>query len=163
MANLKRALRAMPLVTGCYSYTAITPAAATTGSEVRARITGAASDRVGPQLHSLETRVLVGNIVENNAGSMVLQVPLGAMPNIAETIVPLQTRISLTPSDVVSLEQRKLDPVRTTILVGGLAAGVAAGVGLALRAGGGSEPGKGTEEPPPIIRIPIWRFRLHVP
>jgi hypothetical protein len=99
MANLKRNLWLLPVVAGCYSYTPITPAAAPTGSEVRARITGAASDRVGPLLHSFDTRVLIGNVVENNAGAMVLQVPLGAMSNVAETIVPLQTRVPLTAAD----------------------------------------------------------------
>jgi hypothetical protein len=64
-----------PLVVGCYSYTPITPAAAPTGSEVRVQITGAASDRVGPLLHSFDTRVLIGSVVENNAGDLVLQVP----------------------------------------------------------------------------------------
>jgi len=145
---------------GCYSYTPITPAAAPTGSEVRARITGAASDRVGPLIHSLETRVLIGSVVENNAGELVLQVPLGAMPNIAETIVPMQTRVPLNAADLVSLEQRKLDPTRTTILFAGIAAGVATGIAVAIKAGGGGEPGRGTEEPPPIIRIPIWRIRM---
>jgi hypothetical protein len=160
MANLKRTLCVLPVMAGCYSYTPITPAAAPAGSEVRARITGAASDRVGPLLHSFDTRVLIGSVVENSAGVMVLQVPLGAMPNIAETIVPLQTRIPLGAADLVSLEQRRLDATRTTILIGGIVAGVAAGVAVALKAGGGAEPGKRPEEPPPIVRIPIWRIRI---
>ena len=160
MSKLRRTLCVTPLIVGCYSYTPITPAAAPTGSEVRVQITGAASDRVGPLLHSFDTRVLIGSVVENNAGDMVLQVPLGAMPNVAETIVPLQTRIPIGPADVVSLEQRKLDALRTTILITGIVTGIATGVGVALRAGGGSDPGKNPEEPPPIIRIPIWRFRL---
>jgi len=160
MVSLKRSLCLMPLMIACYSYTPISPAAAPAGSEVRARITGAASDRVGPLLHSLDTRVLTGSVVENNAGAMVLQVPLGAMPNITETIVPLQTRIPLAAADLVSLEQRRLDATRTTILIGGIVAGVAAGVAVALKAGGGAEPGKSPDEPPPIVRIPIWRIRM---
>jgi len=160
MANLKRTLCVLPVMAGCYSYTPITPAAAPAGSEVRARITGAASDRVAPLLHSLDTRVLIGSVVENNAGEMVLQVPLGAMPNVAETIVPLQTRIPLAAADLVSLERRKLDVPRTTILFGGIAAGLAAGVAVAIKAGGGAEPGRTPEEPPPIVRIPIWRIRV---
>jgi hypothetical protein len=64
------------------------------------------------------------------------------MPNVAETIVPLQTRIPIGPADVVSLEQRKLDALRTTILITGIVTGIATGVGVALRAGGGSDPGK---------------------
>jgi hypothetical protein len=160
MSHIKRTLRMLPVMAGCYSYTPITPAAVPAGSEVRARITGAASDRVGPLIHSFDTRVLIGSVVENNAGEMVLQVPLGAMPNIAETIVPLQTRIQLGAADLVSLEQRRLDPTRTTILFGGIAAGVAAGIAAAIRAGGGAEPGKNPEGPPPITRIPIWRFHF---
>ena len=150
----------MPLVVGCYSYTPITPEAAPAGSEVRARITGAASDRVGPLLHSLDTRVLVGNVVENNAGAMVLQVPLGAMPNIAETIVPLQTRIPLAagrPGEPRAAKARRAahddSYQRNRDWSGG-------GDWGGARAGGGAEPGKGPEEPPPIIRIPIWRFRM---
>src|SRR5947208_7059215 len=99
MANLKRSICLMPLLVGCYSYTPISPAAAHAATEVRARITGAASDRVGPLIHSLDTRVLVGSVVENNAGAMVLQVPLGAMPNVTEAVVPLQTRIPLFVAD----------------------------------------------------------------
>jgi hypothetical protein len=160
MANLKRPLCLMPLMLGCYSYTPIAPAVAPAGLEVRARITGAASDRLAPLLHSFDTRVLEGSIVENNAGSIVLQVPLGAMPNITEAVVPLQTRVPLVAADLVSLEQRKIDVRRTTILLGGIAAGIAAGVTVALRAGGGGEEGKGPPEPPPINRIPIWRLRF---
>lgn len=160
MMKSTRRLSLILLSAGCYSYTAITPGAAPTGAEVRARITGAASDRVGPLIHSLETRVLVGSVVENNGGELVLQVPLGAMPNVAEVIVPLQTRIPLAAADIVSIERRTLDPTRTTILVGGIVAGVAAGVAVALKLGGDSEPGKGPDEPPPIIRIPLWRVRL---
>ena len=52
------------------------------GSEVRTRITGAASDRVAPLIGTFDTRVLTGSVVENNAGTMVLEVPTGAMPNV---------------------------------------------------------------------------------
>ena len=160
MANLKRPLCLMPLMLGCYSYTPITPALAPAGSEVRVRITGAASDRVAPLLGTLDTRILVGSIVENNAGAMVLQVPNGAMPNVTADVVRLQTQIPLAAADVMSIEQRKIDVTRTTILLGGIAAGIAAGVTAALRAGGGGEQGKSPSEPPPIVRIPIWRIRM---
>jgi hypothetical protein len=161
MANLKRTLCVLPVMAGCYSYTPITPAAAPAGSEVRARITGAASDRVAPLLHSLDTRVLIGSVVENNAGEMVLQVPLGAMPNVAETIVPLQTRIPLAAADLVSLERRKLDVPRTTILVRRNRGWTRGGNRLwRSRQVAEPEPGRTPEEPPPIVRIPIWRIRI---
>ena len=105
----------MPLFVGCYSYTPIEVATVPTGSEVRARITGAASDRVAPLLGTFDTRVLIGNVVENNAGTMVLEVPTGAMPNVVASVVPLHARIPLAAADMVSLEQRKLDVSRTSI------------------------------------------------
>ena len=98
------------------------------GSEVRTRITGAASDRVAPMLGTLDTRVLIGSVIENNEGSMMLEVPNGAMPNVVEGVVPLHARIPLAAGDMVSLERRRLDIGRTTILAGGIAAGVSLGV-----------------------------------
>lgn len=148
----------LPVAAGCYSYTPISPAAAPAGSEVRARITGAASDRVAPLLGTFDTRVLTGNVVENNAGAMVLEVPNGAMPNVTESIVQLHARIPLAAADMVSLEQRKLDVPRTVIFTSAIAVGIGFGVATALRAGGSGDAGKGPPEPPPINRIPVWRI-----
>ena len=157
---MKRSLALVPLLAGCYSYTAIPPSSVAPGTEVRARITGAASDRVAPQIGALDTRELVGNVVENNAGSLILEVPMGAMSNVTTNVVPLQTRISLTSADFVNFEQRKLDVTRTSLFSAAILAGVGAGVAVALKGKGGGEEGKGPPDPPPINRIPIriWRF-----
>lgn len=145
---------------GCYSYQPIEASTAPVGAEVRARITGAASDRVAPLIGSFDTRVLVGSIVENNGGAMLLEVPNGAMPNVTDGVVQLHARVPISPSDLVSIERRKLDVGRTVLLVGGIAAGVSAGVALALRAGADPQPGNGPTEPPPILRIPIHVIRF---
>lgn len=158
--KLKQTLWLMPLLAGCHSYAPIEPAAAPVGTEVRARITGAASDRVAPLLGTFDNRVLVGSVIENNAGTMLLEVPTGAMPNVAEGVIRMQTRLPLVSTDLVSLERRRLDVRRTTLLAGVIAAGVAAGVHAALRAGGSGDPGRGPSEPPPINRIPIRIWSL---
>jgi hypothetical protein len=160
MVNLKRPLYVLPLLAGCYSYTPVNPTAVRPGTEVRARISGAASDRVAPILNSFDTRVLIGSVVENTATGIVLQVPMGAMPNVAAAVIPLQTRVPLLTTDFVSFEQRKLDVGRTSLMAGAVAAGIAAGVSVALRAGGGAEPGRQPEGPPPINRIPVWTIRF---
>jgi len=147
-------------VVGCYTYQPITPAAAPPGTEVRAVITGAASDRVAPLIGSLDTRVLVGNVIENDNGTMTLEVPTGAMPNVAETVVRLHARVPIMPTDLVGLERRKLDKGRTGLLVGGIAAGVATGVALALKAAADPEAGKLPTDPPPINRIPLFQIRF---
>jgi len=160
MVKAKRAFFLMPLLVGCYSYAPIEPAAAPAGADVRARITGAASDRIAPQLGTFDTRELVGNVVENASGSMLLQVPAGAMSNVSASVVRLEKRVSLVPSDLVSLERRKVDVPRTTLLAGAIAAGIAVGVHVALRGGGEGDPGKSPPDPPPINRIPIWRLHF---
>ena len=128
---LKRTLRFLAVVfpvagvVGCYSYQRIDPAIAPVGTEVRATITGAATDRVAPLIGSFDSRVLVGSVVENRAGAMTLEVPTGAMPNVAENIVRLHARVPIVPTDLVGLEQRKLDVGRTWLLAGAVGAGVA--------------------------------------
>jgi hypothetical protein len=144
-----------PFVAGCYTYSVIAPGTAPIGIEVRARITGAASDRVAPQLGTFDTREVTGNIVENRNGELLLDVELGTRPNVSASTGPLHTRVSLAPADMLDLSQRRLDRTRTGLLVGGILAGVGAGVALALRSGGGGDIGKGPPEPPPINRIPI--------
>jgi ribose transport system permease protein len=66
---------------------------------------------------------------------MILEVPTGAMPNVLTAVVPLHARVPIVATDLVSLEQRKLDVVRTSILAGAITAGIAAGVAAGIAAG----------------------------
>jgi hypothetical protein len=159
---LNRTWRFFPILctAACYSYHPIEPAAAPPGMEVRARITGAAFDRVAPLLGTFDSRILVGNVVENTNGSMTLEVPNGAAANISADVVQTHARIPLSPTDLVSIEQRKLDVPKTLLLTGGIAAVVAASASIALRSGADPQPGNITPEPPPIVRVPIFRFHF---
>lgn len=145
---------------GCYSYQPIEAAAVPVGTEVRARITGAASDRVAPMLGTFDVRTLSGSVTENQNGSMTLEVPQGARPNVTEGIVPLHARIPIAPADLVSLERRKLDVGRTALLGAGIVGGISLGVALALHSGADPQPGNLPNEPPPIARIPIGIIRF---
>ena len=157
---MKRSLWLTPLIAGCYSYSAITPATAPTGTEVRARITGAASDRIGPAVGELYVRELTGSVLENSNGVLLLNVERGTRPDVTGVAGPTRAQVSLMPGDLVSLEQRKLDVGRTTLFTAALAAGIGIGVAVALKSGGGGEQGNGPSEPPPINRIPITIFRI---
>jgi hypothetical protein len=145
---------------GCYSYQPIEVTTAPVGTEVRAHITGAASDRVAPLLGSFDTRELVGSVVENRAGNMLLEVAMGAKPNVTDGVVQLHARVPVGPSDLVSFERRKLDVGRTVLLAGGITAGVSLAAVLALRSGADPQPGNLPTEPPPILRIPVGIIRF---
>ena len=157
---LKRSLLLSPLIVGCYTYTPIEPAAVPIGTEVRAHISGAASDRIAPIIGQFNQRVLSGKLDEKNGNEMTLEVQTGAAPNTGNTIVPLMQRVPLTRDDVTQLETRTLSPMRTGILVSviGVAAGFAAYAALQHGGGGSGETGGGG--PPPINRIPVIKFRF---
>lgn len=155
-----RALLPVFGLVGCYSYQPIEAAAVPVGTEVRARITGAASDRVAPMLGTFDVRTLTGSVTENQNGSMMLEVPNGARANVTEDVVTLHARIPIVPADLVSLERRKLDVGRTIALGAGIVGGVSLGVALALRSGADPQPGNLPNEPPPILRIPIGIIRF---
>ena len=156
-----RSLLLTPLIVGCYNYAAVNPTSVPQGTEVRAKITGAASDRIAPQLGTFDTREITGNVVANDNGAMTLEVPTGAIANTGESIIPLHQRVQLNPADFVSLETRRLDVVRSSIMAGAVVAGLGVIAAVALHSKSeatdytGGEPGA-----PPINRIPLIRFRF---
>ena len=130
------------------------------GTDVRARITGAASDRVSPLVGSFDTRVLVGAVVENSGGNMTLEVPTGARPNVTADVIQLRARVPLAPGDLVSLEQRRLDVGRSWLLAGSIVGAVGLGAFLAFHSWSDAQAGNLPNEPPPITRIPVVRFHF---
>jgi hypothetical protein len=160
MVTLKRSLLLCPLLVGCYTYAPIEPASAPVGTEVRAQISGAASDRIAPIIQSFNTRVLTGKIDENKSGDMVLEVPTGARLNTGDNVLPLVQRVPLQRGDLVQLEMRRLDTRRTGFLIGAIGAAVIAGSYIALQGNGGGSgtaPGDGGN---PVNRIPALRFHF---
>lgn len=162
MSKLKRSLLVSPLLIGCYTYTPIEASTAPVGTNVRAHISGAASDRVAPIIGQFNQRVLSGRIDQNDHGTMTLEVQTGAMLNTGSAIAPLMQRVPLAPADVVQLETRRLSTTRTALMIGVIGAGVALASYVATQTGGG---GSGTDNGgggggPPINRIPVIRFRF---
>lgn len=161
MSMLKRSLFLSPLLVGCYSYAPIEAAAVPVGTEVRAVISGAASDRIAPIIGQFNQRVLTGKVDENNGGAMTLQVQTGAALNTGSAIAPLTQRVPLAPTDLIQLSTRRLDSKRTGLLIGAIGATVAIGSFVVIQSGstgsGGENGGGGG---PPINRIPVIHFRF---
>jgi hypothetical protein len=161
MSMLKRSLFLSPFVVGCYSYTPIETTAVPVGTEVRAHISGAASDRIAPIIGQFNQRVLTGKIDENDSGAVTLEVQTGAALNTGSAVAPLIQRVPFDRGEVVRLEQRKLSTTRTAILIGSISAAAGLAAYAALHSGGdsGGDNGGGGG-PPPINRIPVIRFRF---
>ena len=146
------------LLSGCYAYTPIEPASARPGMEVRARVSATAAERIAPLLGASEARVLTGSLIDNQPDGMVVEVPTVVQTDVGTSIQILHQRLSIGRGDLMELEARKLDRMRTGALAGAGAIVVGAIVIKALNGGPAKEPlpGGGASE----VRIPLWSLPL---
>ena len=125
---------------------------------VRARVSSTAAERVAPLLGMSDARVLTGTLVDNQSGTLIVEVPTIAQATVGTGGQALYQRISIAPSDLVELESRKLDRKRTGIVVGA-AAIVGGSVAIAALKGG-----PGLDRPPggssTDAKVPLWRVHF---
>jgi hypothetical protein len=152
-------LCALPLLTACYAYASIDPAGVQPGTNVRARVSAAAAERLGPLLAISNARLLSGRLVENRADTMIVEVPTITQASVGTSIEALHQRVSIPRAELLELETRRLDRLRTTALAGSAAIVVGAVVIKAINGepGGGNPPGGGG---PPESRVPLVRLRF---
>ena len=147
---MKRALAAVvasSLLSGCFTYLPIEPGEVEPGVSVRARVSPAASARIAPLLGATDARRLDGTVITQSGDTMIVEVPTVTTENREFGRAPNQ-RVSIPRSDLVELEVRRLDRVRTIGLVGGAAAILASALVKALQGDPGKEPlpgGGGTD------------------
>ena len=148
-------LALLPLVTGCYTYALIEPSTAQPGTDVRAHVSPAGAERLTPLLGRVEDRLVTGTLIDNGAQSVVIEVPK-VVPANAGAVETLNQRVSIARSDLIGLETRTLDKVRTGAVAGGVALVIGIAAIKALQgqgSSGGTRPGGGTD-----LRIPLGHF-----
>jgi hypothetical protein len=122
---------------GCYTYATVSPAAVPVGSEVRAHVTAGEADRAETVLGYRST-TLEGRLMERRAdGQILVRVPGQTFSSSGQTRRFYQ-RLTLTPADVLDMQTRKLNMIRTGTLA---AVGVAALVLIVKSALGGQAGG----------------------
>ncbi len=161
---LRRIGRRIPLIAawvhlGCYSYVPATLDAVPRGAKLRVLLSEEAERRLA-SYGVQQGRTLSGE-VQGRHGDQVellaLSVPMGA----GRGMRPLYQEVTLAPADVVRVDQRRLDPVRTGMVAA--AAAAATGV-LAWQAFLG--PGEATPPPPgggPAEQVRRWGIRIPIP
>ena len=142
---------------GCYTYAPVQASSLQPGMGVRARITASASEQVAPLLGVSDARVLVGKLIDNSSGTMIVEVPTMVPARAGASAQSLYQRISIAPAQLVELESRQLDRGKTAIVVGAV---VVIGTSAAIAAFKG---GPGLDRPPggssTDARLPL--VRLH--
>lgn len=136
----------------CYTHAVVQPDQIALGSSVQARISAAEAERLAPAM-GVESRVLRGEVIDVHADGVMLEVG-----RRASTGQWLAQRVTIPRSDILEMEIRELDRVRTFGLITGVA--VLGGIAAYSQFEGSSS---GTGGPPrpggENVRIPIG-FRV---
>lgn len=146
--------------TGCYTYVPASLDEVSVGSEVRAHLSRAATDRFRET--GVEREAVNGRLARLDSAQLVIETRAHASTVDLYGSTPLRQPVNLTPQDVVAVSVRRLHKTRTMAAVGlGVAAGVAlVGGMLGDWFGGGDEDPTDVIDPnPEELRVP-FRIRL---
>jgi hypothetical protein len=108
----------------CYRYAPVTLGAAASSSEVRVRVTEAAAARLSPDLGAFTTEI-DGQLAPQGADSVSVAIPIERAYRGITVGTTTQT-LYLGRSEIVEVQRRQFDRVRTTLV----SAGVVVGFGL---------------------------------
>ncbi|MGH7483961.1 MAG: hypothetical protein ACRELV_17560 [Longimicrobiales bacterium] len=151
MHRLLVPLLLVPLA-GCYSHSLVPADSVPPGAEVRARITAVQVDRLATVL-PVDDRVLTGTVVASGSDELLLEV-VGPTAQAGRASRRLHQRIALPFGEIVEVEVRRLDKLRTA----GLALAGAAIVGAIAIAQLGDDEHIGSPPPeggPNALRLPL--------
>ena len=131
-----------PVLASCYTYAPMEPAALRAGTSVRARVSSTAADRLAALLGTTDTRLITGTLIENRADTIIVEVPTVTRADVGSSGRTLHQRVSISRGELVEIETRTLNRVRTGVVAGSVAVIVGAVVIKAIK----GDPG--TERPP---------------
>lgn len=142
---------------GCYTYVPAAQQDITPGASVRVRLSAAQMDALRDVLTS-DSRDVDGTVVSHNRDSLVMLVPVVTTVEGA-SVRTLHQRLALGPGDVLSVDRKQLDGVRTALVAGAAVAGLTFMVVQifgATERGQALPPATGTSQ----ARVPVWRITL---
>lgn len=136
------------LLSGCYTYTQVEVDQVPENTTVRARISAARAEQF-QETFGRSDRVIAGRVVGHSGDGLLLQVPFAT-----ESGGLLAQRVDISRADLIELETRQLDRVRT----GGLVAVAAVAVGYGLYAAFGGDSNDSNRPKPGPEQWIGWRF-----
>ena len=143
-----RLLALLLLSTGCFSYLPVTSASDVgPGISVRARISPTASAQIAPLLGATDARRLDGTLITQSADTLIVEVPIVIQDAREFGHTPNQ-RVSIARRDLIELEVRRIDRLRTGAVAGAAAVVIGSVLVSAMKSDGGKEPlpgGGGTD------------------
>ena len=150
-------------LSGCYTYTTLPPSGPKIGEQVRVRISGAEAERL-ESVVGVRNRAVEGELVGQADSSLALALPLSGGSAEGTFSQQAQQRIVIPRAEVQGVEVRRLDKLRTSVLIGTAVVAVAA---VAVAKGttllGSNGPGSGPNENRVPLGSPALQWRLSIP
>ena len=149
----------LPLLAACYTHAPIEPNAVRPGATIRARVNAATAEELEPIIGIRDARLLTGVVITASPDTLLVEVPTSVRTEIGSSVQTLRQRVAIPRASIFELETRRMDRLRTGLVVG--SATVLAGA-LIFRVAGG---GPGDDRPPdggPVFehRVRLFRIRM---
>jgi hypothetical protein len=145
-------------LSGCFSYRQVEVEAVPTGNDVRVHLTRVGIAQLPEEIASPTGTTLHGRLLEQDAGTLLIRVPLGVHWDGAITR-SLGQDFSIPRSEVLLVEKREFNTLRTGLAVGGGVAAAAVLIHVFRRSRsedhGGVLPPPGEETRIPLLSIPM--------
>ena len=148
----------LPFATACYTHAPIEPNAVHPHTSIRARVNAATAEQLEPLLGITNARLLSGVVITSSPDTLIVEVPTGVRAEVGSSVQTLNQRVAIPRASIVELETRRIDRLRTGLVVGSASLIAGALIYNAVRgeSGSGGPPGGGD---PTEMLIPILRIR----
>ena len=156
---MRRLLVLLPFLAACYTHMPIEPNAVRAGTNIRTRINAATAAELEPLLGVANARLLTGVVITTSPETLIVEVPTSVRAEIGNSVQTLKQRVAIPRTSIFELETRRMDRLRTGLVVGSASVLVGALIFRATVGGPGDEGPPGGEEPNER-RVYLLRFRM---
>ena len=147
-------LALLPLLAACYTHAPIEPSAVRAHTNIRARVNPATAKELEPLLGVRDARLVTGVVIAASPDTLIVEVPTSVRAEVGSSAQTLKQRVSIPRTSIFELETRRIDRLRTGLVIG--SASILVG-GLIFRAAVG---GPGDDRPRDGGEVSEFRFHL---
>ncbi len=157
--GMRGSLILLPFLAACYTHAPIGPNALRAGTSIRARVNAATAEQIEPLLGLNNARLLSGVVITTSPDTLIVEVPTTVRAEIGSSVQTLKQRVAIPRASIFELETRKIDRLRTGLVVGSASLLAGALIFRAVHGGPGDDRPPGGGEPPEF-RFSFLRIRM---
>ena len=156
---MRAALILLPFLAACYAHAPIEPTALRAGTSIRARVNATTAEQLEPLLGLGNARLLSGVVITTSPDTLIVEVPTTVRAEVGSSVQTLKQRVAIPRSSIFELETRRVDRLRTGLVVGSASLLAGALIFRGVFGGPGNDRPPGGGEPPefrfPVLRLPM--------